>query len=83
MCYKNICIWDGMGDRESCSSRANFSCGWNDGGMQSLKFEVYNDILTRLRELNSPEVTVPDFEDELWVHFNRLPTRYFSECLET
>ncbi|XP_061356339.1 serine/threonine-protein kinase STY46-like [Gastrolobium bilobum] len=64
-----------MGDTQSCNRRA-FNSGLNHGRMQTLKVGVYNEILSRLRELNAPEVTVPDFEDELWVHFYLLPTRY-------
>ncbi|KAL5072229.1 hypothetical protein RYX36_023116 [Vicia faba] len=66
-----------MGDTESCNNR-----GLNmnyDGRIQSLKIEVYKDILTRLMELNAPEVTLPHFQDELWLHFNTLPTRYALE----
>ncbi|KAI4317000.1 hypothetical protein L6164_024915 [Bauhinia variegata] len=64
-----------MGDTESCSSRA-FNTGWNEDRKQRLKVEVYNEVLSRLRELNVPEAAVPGFEDELWTHFYRLPTRY-------
>ncbi|XP_045832712.1 serine/threonine-protein kinase STY46-like isoform X4 [Trifolium pratense] len=65
-----------VGDTESCNGRA---CGWNYGRIESLKVEVYNEILNRLRELNIPDVTLPYFEDELWLHFNTLPTRYALE----
>ncbi|XP_058725416.1 serine/threonine-protein kinase STY8-like isoform X3 [Vicia villosa] len=66
-----------MGDTESCNNRG-LNINYH-GPIQSLKIEVYKDILTRLMELNAPEVTLPHFQDELWVHFNTLPTRYALE----
>ncbi|KAK7283770.1 hypothetical protein RIF29_13516 [Crotalaria pallida] len=69
-----------MGDAESCSSRV-FNYGWNNGN-HIIKVEAYNEVVNRLRELNEPEVDVPGFEDELWVHFNRLPTRYVRYALD-
>ncbi|KAK7244756.1 hypothetical protein RIF29_39582 [Crotalaria pallida] len=63
-----------MGDAESYCSRV-FNYGWNNGN-HIIKVEAYYEVVNRLRELNEPEVDVPGFEDELWVHFNRLPTRY-------
>ena len=64
-----------MGDAESCSNRA-WDSGWNHGRNDSLKVEVYKEILGRLGELNVPEVALPGFEHELWLHFYLLPTRY-------
>lgn len=64
-----------MGETDSCSSRV-FNSGWNQSRMQRQKVEVYNEVLSRLRELNVPEAAVPGFEDELWEHFYRLPNRY-------
>ncbi|KAK7283439.1 hypothetical protein RIF29_12955 [Crotalaria pallida] len=64
-----------MGDTESCSSRV-LSYGWNQSQKQRQKVEVYNEVLSKLLELNVPEAAVPGFEDELWAHFCRLPTRY-------
>ncbi|XP_061361259.1 serine/threonine-protein kinase STY46-like [Gastrolobium bilobum] len=64
-----------MGDTESCSSRV-FDSGWNQNRKQMQKVEIYNQVLCRLRELNVPEAVIPGFEDELWAHFYRLPTRY-------
>ncbi|KAI5392697.1 hypothetical protein KIW84_060028 [Lathyrus oleraceus] len=66
-----------MGDTESCNNRG-LNINYH-GPIQSLKIEVYNDILTRLVELNAPEATLPHFQDELWLHFNTLPTRYALE----
>ncbi|KAG5547591.1 hypothetical protein RHGRI_013330 [Rhododendron griersonianum] len=44
---------------------------------QMRKHEVYNEVLRRLKESpNVEEVEQPGFDDQLWAHFNRLPTRY-------
>ncbi|KAI8553968.1 hypothetical protein RHMOL_Rhmol05G0059900 [Rhododendron molle] len=44
---------------------------------QIRKREVYNEVLRRLKESpNVEEVGQPGFDDQLWAHFNRLPTRY-------
>ncbi|GER39964.1 protein kinase [Striga asiatica] len=40
------------------------------------KVEVFNEVLTRLRELDVEEANEPGFEDELWAHFSMLPLRY-------
>ncbi|XP_034897845.1 serine/threonine-protein kinase STY46 isoform X1 [Populus alba] len=40
------------------------------------KHEVYNEILRRLKESNHEEANLPGFDDQLWTHFNSLPTRY-------
>lgn len=64
-----------MGDTESFCSRV-FDSGWNQSRKDWQKVEVYSEVLIRLRELNVPEALVPGFEDELWAHFHRLPTRY-------
>lgn len=42
------------------------------------KFDVYSEILRRLRHSSSEEAMLPGFDEELWNHFNRLPTRYAS-----
>ncbi|KAL4278063.1 hypothetical protein GQ457_03G037820 [Hibiscus cannabinus] len=64
-----------MGDTESCSSRAvDFAPTQRREHRQ--KIEVFNGVLCRLRDLNIEESTFPAFEDELWAHFSRLPTRY-------
>ena len=63
-----------MGDSESCSSRAvDFAA--TQSRNQRQKTEVYNDVLSRLRDLNDEEARLPGFEEELWAHFYRLPTR--------
>lgn len=38
--------------------------------------EVYDEVLCRLKESDDEDAALPGFEDELWAHFNRLPTRY-------
>ncbi|KAF3963327.1 hypothetical protein ACB098_07G155200 [Castanea mollissima] len=43
---------------------------------QRQKLEVYNEVLRRLRDSNNDEALQPGFDDQLWTHFNRLPTRY-------
>ncbi|KAK8678343.1 hypothetical protein V6N13_143847 [Hibiscus sabdariffa] len=64
-----------MGDTESCSSRA-VDFAPTQRREQRQKIEVYNGVLCRLRDLNIEDSTFPAFEDELWAHFSRLPTRY-------
>ncbi|XP_039015305.1 serine/threonine-protein kinase STY46-like isoform X2 [Hibiscus syriacus] len=43
---------------------------------QRQKLEVYNEVLRRLRDSDLEEANRPGFDEELWAHFNRLPTRY-------
>lgn len=40
------------------------------------KLEVYNEVLRRVQESDFEEASLPDFDDQLWLHFNRLPARY-------
>ncbi|CAI9117012.1 OLC1v1018321C4 [Oldenlandia corymbosa var. corymbosa] len=63
-------------DTESSSSRASeFSP--SPGRRRRLKVEeVYRDVLQRLQESEIEEAYRPDFSDELWNHFQRLPLRY-------
>ncbi|KAG4998684.1 hypothetical protein JHK85_030123 [Glycine max] len=42
---------------------------------QRQKVEVYNEILRRLKDSGHEEAMQPGFHDQLWAHFNRLPTR--------
>ncbi|XP_024922183.1 serine/threonine-protein kinase STY8 isoform X2 [Ziziphus jujuba] len=64
-----------MGDTESCGSRAvDFSPTLSRKHKQ--KVDIYDEVLHRLRDLNVAESWLPGFEDELWAHFCRLPTRY-------
>ncbi|KAL8200352.1 hypothetical protein R6Q57_011691 [Mikania cordata] len=62
-----------MEDNESCGSRAVESP--KKSRQRRQKLEVYNDVLTRLYDMNHEDTQQPDFEDQLWIHFNRLPPR--------
>ncbi|KAL9391238.1 hypothetical protein Peur_015158 [Populus x canadensis] len=74
------------GSDESCGSRVNENTNTtlSDSVLQGRqqqqrmqqKLEVYNEILRRLKESNHEEANLPGFDDQLWTHFNRLPTRY-------
>ncbi|KAK4490245.1 hypothetical protein RD792_000905 [Penstemon davidsonii] len=64
-----------MGDSESCSSKqSEFSPV--QSRKQRQKAEVFNEVLSRLKELDVEEVYESGFEDELWAHFSMLPIRY-------
>ncbi|KAJ0653017.1 hypothetical protein HanOQP8_Chr15g0578771 [Helianthus annuus] len=63
-----------MEDTESCGSRAVESPKKSKQRRQ--KLEVYNDVLTRLYDMRHEDTQQVDFEDQLWIHFNRLPARY-------
>ncbi|CAF1925955.1 unnamed protein product [Brassica napus] len=41
-----------------------------------MKLDVLGEVLQRLQESSYEEAALPDFEDRLWQHFNRLPARY-------
>ncbi|XP_051132708.1 serine/threonine-protein kinase STY46-like [Andrographis paniculata] len=62
-----------MEDNESCSRREGES---SKSRHRRKKLEVYNEVLRRLKEADHPESREPGFDDQLWAHFNRLPTRY-------
>ncbi|KAL9317035.1 hypothetical protein ACSQ67_013552 [Phaseolus vulgaris] len=47
---------------------------------QRHKVEVYNEIIRRLKDSGHQEAMQPGFNDQLWAHFNRLPTRS-SPCI--
>ncbi|RZC45015.1 hypothetical protein C5167_037962 [Papaver somniferum] len=64
-----------MDDNESCNSRTVDSSPTHPR-QQRKKLEVYNEVLRRLKDSNNEEALTPGFEDELWSHFHRLPTRY-------
>ncbi|KAH0727623.1 hypothetical protein KY290_003323 [Solanum tuberosum] len=64
-------------DNESCGSRVVDSATTCSGRFQRKKLEVYNEVLRRLKEeSDNNEALQSAFDDELWAHFNRLPTRY-------
>ncbi|GMH06590.1 hypothetical protein Nepgr_008430 [Nepenthes gracilis] len=62
-------------DTGSCSSRAADS-STRTPKHQRPKLEVFSDVLRRLQDSDYEEARLPDFDDQLWVHFNRLPARY-------
>ncbi|CAK9153933.1 unnamed protein product [Ilex paraguariensis] len=62
-------------ESSSCSSRAAESMPVSNR-QQRKKLEVYNEVLSRLKDSNNQEAEEPGFNDELWTHFNRLPYRY-------
>lgn len=64
-----------MEDTDSCSSRAHDTSPAHPRH-QRQKLQVYNEVLRRLQDSCNEEANQPGFEDELWAHFNRLPTRY-------
>ena len=64
-------------DVESCGSRA-VSSSQAQTRHQRQKLEVYNEVLNRIQESNFDEASLPGFDDQLWLHFNRLPARYQS-----
>lgn len=71
----------GGGDTESCcSSRASEVSPSPAMAVASRKrrpkVEVYQEVVRRLRESDCDEACKPNFEDQLWSHFNRLPVRY-------
>ncbi|XP_055803187.1 serine/threonine-protein kinase STY17-like [Solanum dulcamara] len=68
-----------MDDNESCGSRAMEPLSPKQNRLQRQKAEVFSQVLTRLQDLNLEEVKLPGFEDQLWLHFNRLPARYASD----
>ncbi|KAF3561067.1 hypothetical protein DY000_02012011 [Brassica cretica] len=64
-------------ESESCGSRAVVASPSKENPRHSrMKLDVYGEILQRLQESNYEEAALPDFEDQLWQHFNRLPARY-------
>ncbi|XP_065855493.1 serine/threonine-protein kinase STY17 [Euphorbia lathyris] len=63
-------------DVESCGSRAVESYSQSNPRHHTQKLEVYNEVLRRIQELNIGDANLPGFDDQLWLHFNRLPARY-------
>ncbi|KAK3224421.1 hypothetical protein Dsin_011446 [Dipteronia sinensis] len=64
-------------DLESCGSRAVESLSPAvQPRHQRQKFEVYSEVLRRIQDFNYEEAALPGFDDQLWLHFNRLPARY-------
>ncbi|KAF5449035.1 hypothetical protein F2P56_029523 [Juglans regia] len=67
-----------MEDTESCASMAHDASASSPARsrQQRQKLEVYNEVLRRLRDSDNEEAFQTGFDDQLWSHFNRLPTRY-------
>lgn len=69
-----------MEDNDSCGSgvqhRTTTSLTPVQSRQQRQKLEVYNEILRRLKDSGNEEAMQPGFNDQLWAHFNRLPSRY-------
>lgn len=63
-------------DTESCGSRAVDSLAHLNPRHHRQKLDVYNEVLKRIQESNYEEANLPGFDDQLWLHFNRLPARY-------
>ncbi|WCJ32739.1 ACT-like protein tyrosine kinase family protein [Euphorbia peplus] len=63
-------------DVESCGSRAVDSYTQPNSRHHTQKLEVYNEVLRRIRDFNFEDANLPGFDDQLWLHFNRLPARY-------
>ncbi|XP_068468646.1 serine/threonine-protein kinase STY17 isoform X2 [Phaseolus vulgaris] len=63
-------------DIESCGSRAVQLSHASHPRHQRQKLEVYNEVLRRIQDSDCEEAHVPGFDDQLWLHFNRLPARY-------
>ncbi|CAH9098473.1 unnamed protein product [Cuscuta epithymum] len=63
-------------DNESCGSHAVEPPSPKHSSQHGQRFEVFSEVLSRLRDLNFDDVKLPGFEDQLWLHFNRLPARY-------
>lgn len=70
-----------MEDNDSCGSgvqhRTTTSLTPVQSRQQRQKLEVYNEILRRLKDSGNEEAMQPGFNDQLWAHFNRLPSRFF------
>ncbi|KAF2306315.1 hypothetical protein GH714_016408 [Hevea brasiliensis] len=63
-------------DLESCGSRPVESYSQANPRHHMQKLDVYNEVLRRIQEFNYVEANLPGFDDQLWLHFNRLPARY-------
>ncbi|EPS58804.1 hypothetical protein M569_16009, partial [Genlisea aurea] len=64
-----------MDDYESCGSTEGKSPA-TQNQKNSKKVEVYFEVLRRLKESGHPEAGESAFCDQLWHHFNSLPSRY-------
>ncbi|KAJ0252475.1 Serine/threonine-protein kinase STY46 [Hirschfeldia incana] len=64
-----------MEDKESCGSRVTMSQAGMDR-RERMKLEVFEEVILRLRQSDISDTDLPGFVDDLWAHFNRLPSRY-------
>ncbi|CAN6445782.1 unnamed protein product [Victoria cruziana] len=67
-----------LDDMKSCSSRTvessmSSSC---QSRQHRYKLEAFGELLQWLMEFDNEEAGSLGFEDELWNHFNRLPSHY-------
>lgn len=78
-CFRFVLV-DVMEDSDSCSSRAMaVDSSPTHGQKQKQKIvEVYEEVRRRLKSRDNEEARRPGFDDELWAHFSRLPTRYWN-----
>lgn len=63
-------------DNESCGSGPAHSLQSQHLRQQRQKQEVYDEVLRRIQESNREEANLLGFDDQLWLHFNRLSARY-------
>lgn len=85
--YHRSTVMVAMEDNESCGSgvqhRAKTTSSPAQSRQQRQKVEVYNEILRRLKDSGHEEARQPGFDDQLWTHFNRLPTRSFPRIFSS
>ncbi|KAL9238430.1 hypothetical protein vseg_012851 [Gypsophila vaccaria] len=67
---------NGGGATPSTAASAAASTADQTSRQHRQKLQVYNEVLRKLKELRNPEALQPNFDDELWAHFLRLPARY-------
>ncbi|CAH2046252.1 unnamed protein product, partial [Thlaspi arvense] len=64
---------------ESCGSRAVVASVSKENPRQHrMKLDVYGEVLQRIQDSSYREANFPDFDDQLWLHFYRLPVRFAS-----
>ncbi|MCI00712.1 ACT-like tyrosine kinase family protein [Trifolium medium] len=77
-----------MEDNESCGSGVHHRTSSSSSipgqsRHHRQKLEVYNEILRRLNDSGNEEAMQPGFSDQLWAHFNRLPSRSFPRIFSS
>ncbi|KAK4747729.1 hypothetical protein SAY87_014315 [Trapa incisa] len=73
-CYSRV--YDDTSSASPSPSRSPRASLAQSRRLPGKKLDVYNEVLCRLRHSRNEEAMRPGFEDELWSHFNRLPSRY-------